>query len=78
MGEHAKKVLRDALALSPDERAELAAELMASLDGDPDADVDAAWSAELEARARRAIAGETAGTDWADVRSRIEDRLRRR
>ncbi len=34
MDAHAKDLLRDAMALSVDERAELAEELLASIDGD--------------------------------------------
>ena len=74
-------VLRDALALPLDERAALAAELLASLDDAaserPD-DVEAAWAAEIERRARRALADESGGVPWADVRRRAEAELRRR
>jgi putative addiction module component (TIGR02574 family) len=69
------------MALPAKERAGLAAELLASLDDaaaeDP-AEVEAAWAAEIERRARRAIAGETAGVPWEDVRRRAESDLRRR
>ena len=40
--------------------------------------VEAAWAAEIEKRARRVLAGETAGTPWEDVRRRAEAELRRR
>jgi len=72
-----KQLLDEALALSPSERADLAAELTASLDGETDVDAGAAWAAELERRARRALAGETSGEDWETVRARIEEALRR-
>jgi putative addiction module component (TIGR02574 family) len=69
------------MALPVDERAALAAELLASLDDayaeDP-AEVEAAWAAEIERRARRVMAGETAGIPWEDVRRRAESELRRR
>jgi len=52
MTERARKVLHEALELSLPERAELAADLLASLDGEPEADVEAAWAAEVERRAR--------------------------
>jgi len=78
MGERAKKLLNEALALPPSERADFAAELMASLDGEPDTDVDIAWATELEARAERAIAGQSQGSDWPTVRARIEERLSRK
>lgn len=52
MSERARKVLQDAMELPLSERAELAADLLASLDGEPEADVEAAWAAEVERRAR--------------------------
>ena len=64
-----------------DERADVAAELLASLDDagaeDP-ADVEAAWAAEIEKRARRVIAGESQGMAWDEVRARAEAELRKR
>lgn len=81
MSPRAQELLRQAMALPVKERADLAAELLASLDDavaeDP-AEVEAAWAAEIEHRARRVIAGETLGTPWEDVRRRAESDLRRR
>jgi putative addiction module component (TIGR02574 family) len=63
-----------------DERADLAAELLASLDGpgveDPAA-VEEAWAKEVERRARRVMAGESQGIPWDDVRTRAEAALRK-
>jgi putative addiction module component (TIGR02574 family) len=63
------------------ERADVAAELLASLDDanaeDP-AEVEAAWAAEIERRARRVMSGESAGVPWEDVRRRAEAELRKR
>ena len=77
----AQELLREALALPLDERADVAAELLASLDDaeaeDP-AEVEAAWAAEIERRARRVLAGGTTGIPWEDVRRRAEAELRRR
>jgi len=51
MSDRAQTLLREALKLSPEERADVAAELLASLD-DSDAEdpaaVQAAWAAEIE------------------------------
>jgi putative addiction module component (TIGR02574 family) len=73
-------LLRDALSLPADRRAEFAADLLASLDRDehdsPDA-VRAAWAAELERRARRALSGEDPGRPWPEVRERIRSKLAR-
>jgi len=74
-------LLREALTLSPDERADVAAELLASLDDqateDPAA-VRAAWAAEIERRAQRVLSGESAGEPWEDVRNRIVQDLTNR
>jgi putative addiction module component (TIGR02574 family) len=81
MTSRAHDVLREALALPIDERADVAAELLASLDdaaADHPADVDAAWAAEIERRARRALADESGGVAWDDVRRRAEAELRQR
>ena len=75
MPSRAREVLREALSLPLDERADVAAELLASLDEaetEHPADVEAAWAAEIERRARRVMAGESTGIPWEDVRRRAE------
>src|SRR5438128_10649373 len=58
MSAEVKQLLHEALKLSTDDRAELAAELLASLDESGDSgDVEGAWAAEIERRARRVLAG---------------------
>jgi putative addiction module component (TIGR02574 family) len=78
--QRAQDLLREALLLPADERADVAAELLASLDDQEadTADVEAAWAIELEKRARRVLAGESAGTSWEDVRRRADAELRKR
>lgn len=67
-----------ALALPEPERAELAADLLASL-GPPvpkrDAAARAAWSEELTRRAERALSGEEPGELWSDVERRLREEL---
>jgi putative addiction module component (TIGR02574 family) len=79
MTERAQAVLRDAMLLAADERANVAAELLASLDDsvseDPAA-VQAAWAKEIERRARRVLAGESSGQPWDDIRDRVARRLK--
>jgi Putative addiction module component len=62
MTSRAQELLREALTLPIRERADVAAELLASLDDaetdNPD-EVEAAWAAEAEKRARRVMAGES-------------------
>ena len=81
MTSRAQEVLREALALPVEERADVAAELLASLeeasDEDP-AEVEAAWGAEIERRARRVMSGESQGLPWEVVRARAEAELRKR
>jgi putative addiction module component (TIGR02574 family) len=82
MTDRAQAVLREALTLPLDQRADVAAELLASLEDvtaatDPAA-VEAAWGAEIERRARRVMSGQSVGEPWEDVRNRIAQRLTER
>ena len=76
MSAETQAVFRGALALAPQDRENLAVELLASLEpeDDPEA-VRTLWAQELERRARRALSGESPGEDWAVVRQRIADEL---
>ncbi|MCP4677238.1 MAG: addiction module protein [Deltaproteobacteria bacterium] len=56
-------VLNTALKLSAQHRADLVAALIESLDGEPDPEAEAAWTAEIEKRARRILSGERKGSD---------------
>jgi putative addiction module component (TIGR02574 family) len=71
-------LLKEALKLPVKDRADVAAELLASLDDQPLEDpeeVAKAWAAEIERRGRRVLAGESAGVPWEEVRCRLEERL---
>jgi putative addiction module component (TIGR02574 family) len=74
MNEPAKKILDRAMRLSVPQRAEVAAELLASLDGEPDSDVEAAWAEEIERRIQRIRSGQAEGHPWAEVRERLDRR----
>ena len=80
MTDRAQALLREALTLPPDERADVAAELLASLDDSTDdpVRVQAAWAKEIERRGRRALAGESSGEPWEDVRDRVARHLAKR
>lgn len=81
MPSRAQEVLREALALPLEERADVAAELLASLDdaaAERPAEVEAAWATEIERRARRALSDESSGVAWDDARRRAEAELRQR
>ena len=81
MTSRAQALLREALTLPAEERADVAAELLASLDETPRDDpgeVEAAWAREIERRARRVMSGESTGEPWEDVRARVLRRLTER
>jgi putative addiction module component (TIGR02574 family) len=68
------EVLHDARELSADDRAELAADLLASLDGPADKDASTAWTDEIRRRVDRALAGEGKGTPWPELRDKLRGR----
>lgn len=71
-------LLAEALKLPRCERADVAAELLASLDDDLSDDpreLEQAWAVEIERRARRVLAGESDGAPWEEVKRRVERHL---
>ena len=76
MTEQTRSVLEAALELPLQDRAEVAAALLASIDGEDEGDVNAAWDAEIERRARRVLNGEP-GIPWEQVEAEARARLRR-
>ena len=80
MSTRTQELLREALALPVDERADVAAQLLASLDDEDVAteDIEAAWAVEIEKRARRVLSGQSEGIPWEDVRRRAEAELRKK
>lgn len=71
----ASSLLADALRLSEDARAELAAELLASLDGPPDADAHEAWETEIGRRVAAIESGEMQLESWDAVKQRVANDL---
>jgi putative addiction module component (TIGR02574 family) len=81
MLDRARKLLEEALGLSTPERAEMAAELLASLPPGHAIDEenpDPEWSAEIERRAREAMADPDGGIPWETARGEILTELRSR
>src|SRR5438128_4797617 len=68
------KLLEEALKLSPESRAALAASLLQSLDGEVDEDAEAAWAAEIAKRIRELDSGAVMAIPWSEARRRILDR----
>ncbi len=62
-----RAILRTALDLPVEERAELALRLVESLDGEPAGDVEVPWAAEVEDRVDALRRGETRTYPAADV-----------
>jgi putative addiction module component (TIGR02574 family) len=75
MSTRADTILGTALALPPDERAWLVAELIASLDQSEDTDVEAAWATEIERRIDEIESGEAETVSWEEARARIRATL---
>lgn len=69
------KLLDEALALTEQERLDLAAELIASVEGPPDGGWDEAWQAELRRREQAAAARAEPAPEWSHVRARILAKL---
>jgi putative addiction module component (TIGR02574 family) len=74
----ARNLLTQALSLPEQDRADLAAEILASLDGPADVDWNEAWAAELDRRIKAANDRGTPLPEWSAVRARILDRISRR
>jgi putative addiction module component (TIGR02574 family) len=75
MTQQALDLLRKALSLSEQERADLACSLMDSLDSMVDADAEAAWAEEIERRVADLESGKAKTVPWEKVQERISSRL---
>ena len=64
----AEHVLRTALALNPNDRAEIAATLIQSLDDEADEDVELAWAQEIKRRVEALDTGQAQLVPWDEVR----------
>jgi putative addiction module component (TIGR02574 family) len=70
--------LRDAVLQLPDEdRAWLAAEILASLDGPADSGVESAWEEEIDRRVAEIESGAVELLDWQVVKARAAEKLRK-
>lgn len=79
MSDRARKLLEEALGLSTTERADMAAGLLATLPPGEALDEespDPEWTAEIERRARDAMADPDGGVPWEKARDEILAELR--
>jgi putative addiction module component (TIGR02574 family) len=74
MAVHASKVLQ-ARSLTPEQRLDLAAELLASVDGEPPETWESTWRAELDERMVEMETGAVRPVPWAEARARLRARL---
>ena len=77
MSTSADSILGTALTLPPDERARIAAELIASLDETEDPGVEVAWAAEIERRIAEVDSGETETVSWEEAHARIRNKIKK-
>lgn len=68
MTKDAKKILSEAMVLSENDRALLAASLIDSLDELIDPDVEDAWELEIQKRSQELSGGKVKGTAWIEAR----------
>lgn len=71
MTQKSRVVLEETLKLPPDERAEVAEQLIASLDEAPDTDVEQAWQEEIQKRIQQIDRGEVKTISWEEVQRRL-------
>jgi putative addiction module component (TIGR02574 family) len=71
MSAQATKILEKAMKLTPAERADLAACLLASLNDKALAKLDPAWEAEIEERLQAIDSGKAKLIPWQEARKRI-------
>ena len=72
MTHEATELLKKALALPPEERADLASTLIDSLDATVDDDVEAAWQEEIQRRMHDVRSGKVKTTPWEEVRDKAQ------
>jgi len=70
-----RSVVAQALELTPEDRADVAKQIIASLDDPADEGSDAAWLVEVERRLAEFGRGGAVADSWETVRARIAGRL---
>ena len=71
MNDRTKKLLEEALQLSPEERAAVAGSLIESLEDQVDEDAEAAWAEEIERRIQELDSGKVKTVPWSKARRMI-------
>ncbi|HSY91757.1 MAG TPA: addiction module protein [Candidatus Binatus sp.] len=76
MSPEIEELLKKAMALTPQARADLASSLIDSLDQTVDEDVEAAWQEEIARRVEELESGKVKTIPWTEVRRRGQELLR--
>ena len=74
MSTNSEQILKEALALGPQERAELVEQLLATFQSPPDTDLDELWAREAEERLDAYDRGELKAVPAEEVFERIRQR----
>ena len=75
MTEEVNELLKKAMALPVNDRAELAGSLLDTLDETVDEDVEASWQNEIALRMEELDSGKAQTVPWTEVRSRFTAKL---
>jgi putative addiction module component (TIGR02574 family) len=75
MATSATDILKQALELKEEERAELASLLIESLDEPAEEGVETAWAVEIERRMADLDSGDAKTLSWEEVRKKLHGRL---
>lgn len=69
------ELLKKAMALSAEDRAQLAGSLLDTLDEVVDANIEAAWQGEIARRLQELDAGNGGTVSWIEIRDRLVAKL---
>ena len=75
MTEEVNELLKKAMALPVNDRAELAGSLLDTLDEAVDEDIEASWQNEIALRIRELDSSKAKTVPWIEVRSRLTTKL---
>jgi putative addiction module component (TIGR02574 family) len=75
MTQRSLEILEKALALTEEERADIAASLVQSLDPAVDVDAESAWQQEITRRVDQLNSGKSKTTPWEQVQAQVSSRL---
>jgi putative addiction module component (TIGR02574 family) len=75
MTQRSLEILEKALALSEEERSQIAASLVQSLDDAMDEDAESTWQQEIASRAAELDSGKAKTVPWEEVQRRISGHL---